>query len=202
MKKPSLEKTVVVTGAGRGIGRAVASRFVRAGCRVLTCSRSGDELQSAVDKIRSETGLKGAIEAVAADQSRPEDAVLLAERISAWGTGLDILVNNASILGPMTSIAEFPLEGWNAVLAINLTGPFLVTRALLPLMNHGGLIVNITSSVGRAGRARWGAYAVSKFGLEGLTQILADEVSRQGDHGGLAESRRDSNANAFKRLSQ
>lgn len=95
----------------------------------------------------------------------------------AFGT-IDILVNNASILGPRESIIRYPLSDWEEVVRVNLTALFLVTREALGLMvaRREGSIINLSSGVGRVGKARWGAYAVSKFGVEGFTQVLADEV--------------------------
>jgi len=95
---------------------------------------------------------------------------------------VDVLVNNASILGPRQELADYPIGAWEEVLRINLTGIFLITRAVLPGMiaRHAGSIINVTSGVGRRGKARWGAYAVSKAGLEGFTQVLSDEVREAG----------------------
>jgi NAD(P)-dependent dehydrogenase (short-subunit alcohol dehydrogenase family) len=91
-------------------------------------------------------------------------------------------VNNASILGPREPIANYPLAAWDEVIRINLTGLFLMTRTVLPIMleRTSGSMINVTSGVGRSGKARWGAYAVSKAGLECFTQVIADEVSQAG----------------------
>ena len=95
---------------------------------------------------------------------------------------IDILVNNAGILGPRVAIADYPIAEWEEVLRINLNGLFFITREVLPVMlaRRGGSIINLTSGVARLGKARWGAYAVSKAGLEGFTQVLADEVKASG----------------------
>jgi NAD(P)-dependent dehydrogenase (short-subunit alcohol dehydrogenase family) len=92
---------------------------------------------------------------------------------------LDILVNNASILGVRTSILDYPEDIWEEVIDVNLNGQFFVIKAVLPflLKSNNGSIINVSSSVGRRGKGLWGAYAASKFGLEGLTQVLADELS-------------------------
>jgi NAD(P)-dependent dehydrogenase (short-subunit alcohol dehydrogenase family) len=93
-----------------------------------------------------------------------------------------VLVNNASLLGPRVTIAQYPFDSWQEVLRVNLSGPFLITQAVLPTMasRRSGSIINVTSGVGRTGKARWGAYAISKAGLEGFTQVLADEVKESG----------------------
>ena len=95
---------------------------------------------------------------------------------------LDVLVNNASLLGPRVPIAEYPVSVWEDVVRVNLTGSFLMIREALKIMipQRSGSIINVSSGVGRAGRARWGAYAASKFGVEGLMQVLSDEVREFG----------------------
>jgi len=102
----------------------------------------------------------------------------LAGEIERRFDGLHVLVNNASLLGPRVPILEYPEEDWEAVVAVNLHGPFFVIKACLPLMipTSGGSIINVSSGVGRIGKPRWGAYAASKFALEGLTQLLAAEL--------------------------
>jgi NAD(P)-dependent dehydrogenase (short-subunit alcohol dehydrogenase family) len=89
-----------------------------------------------------------------------------------------VLVNNASVLGSRTAIADYPVSAWREVIDVNLNGLFLMTHQVLPIMlaRQRGSIINLTSGVGRVGKARWGAYAVSKAGLEGFTQVLADEL--------------------------
>jgi NAD(P)-dependent dehydrogenase (short-subunit alcohol dehydrogenase family) len=95
---------------------------------------------------------------------------------------LDVLVNNASALGPRVPMAQYPLQAWEEVVRVNLTGAFLISQEVLKIMmpQRQGAIINVSSGVGRVGRARWGAYAASKFGVEGLTQVLADEVREFG----------------------
>jgi NAD(P)-dependent dehydrogenase (short-subunit alcohol dehydrogenase family) len=91
-----------------------------------------------------------------------------------------VLVNNAGVLGPRVEILEYPEEEWRRVIEVNLTGPFLVSKAVVVHMPEGGSIVNVVSGVSVEGRAKWGAYSVSKFGVEGLTQILASELEERG----------------------
>jgi NAD(P)-dependent dehydrogenase (short-subunit alcohol dehydrogenase family) len=115
------------------------------------------------------------LQADVADRDQVKD--LAGEIMRRFGR-LHVLVNNASLLGPRVPLVEYPEEEWEAVIAVNLTGPFLVTKACLPLMTAAGegSIINVSSGVGRIGKPRWGAYAASKFGLEGLTQVLAAEL--------------------------
>lgn len=168
------EKFALVTGASRGIGKAVAKAYVREGASVIICGRNEEALHNACREI-SQYGEIGYIQA---DISDRDDVKRLANAVAErWGR-LHILVNNASILGVRTSILDYPEDVWEEVVKINLNAQFFVTKALLPLIlkSGNGSIINVSSSVGRRGIAKWGAYSASKFGLEGLTQVLADEL--------------------------
>lgn len=172
-------KAALITGASRGIGRAIAEAYARQGAKVFVCGRDQENLRVAVDEIRKSGG---EIEGLAGDVGNQDDVRrIVSAAVQRYGT-IHILVNNASILGPRETIALYPAAAWQEVLRINLTGIFLMIRAVLPTMlaQKAGSIINVTSGVGRRGKARWGAYAVSKAGLEALTQVLADEVSRDG----------------------
>lgn len=165
----------IITGAGRGIGRATAELFAREGARVVLCSRTSRELRSALSTIKAAGG-----EAVArvTDIGSPQQArALVRLAIRRYGR-LDLLINNAGILGPRVPLADYPLRDWQRVLRINLSGTFYLSREAARVMaaQGNGCIITLSSSVGRVGRAGWGAYAVSKFGVEGLMQVLADEL--------------------------
>lgn len=168
-----------MTGAGRGIGRAAALRFARAGAWVVLCARTRRELDATTAAIRAAGG-----QALArvTDIAAIEDVRALMALIKRRCGRLDVLINNAGILGPMVPLLAYPSRDWNRVLRVNLTGTFYVTQLAARLMaaQGRGRIIAISSSVGRAGRADWGAYAVSKFGLEGLTQVLAAELKDRG----------------------
>jgi NAD(P)-dependent dehydrogenase (short-subunit alcohol dehydrogenase family) len=169
-----LGKSALITGASRGIGRAIAAAYAQAGARVFICGRSPSD----VENTRRELGVDG----VAGDIARADDAQRIVSTVLERFGAIDVLVNNAAILGPRTAIADYPIAVWEEVLRINLTGLFLITREVLPAMlaRRSGSIINVTSGVGRIGKAKWGAYAVSKAGLEGFTQVLADEVKSAG----------------------
>ena len=168
-------KTAFITGGSRGIGKAVAAAYAREGAAVFICGRNPDYVGAALDELRR-TG--GDADGAAGDVSLPQDAQRLVDAALARFGTIDVLVNNASVLGPREPLATYPIPAWEEVLRINLTGIFLVTRAVLPAMmaRRAGSIINVTSGVGRRGKARWGAYAVSKAGVENFTQVLADEV--------------------------
>jgi NAD(P)-dependent dehydrogenase (short-subunit alcohol dehydrogenase family) len=171
-------RVALITGASQGIGQAVAAAFGREGAALVLCARRPGPLEIVAAAL---TGQGVDVLALPADVSRAADIVALAEAARKRFGRLHVLVNNASALGPMVPLADYPLEAWETVLAVNLTGPFLLTRACLPLLRAagGGSVINVSSGVGRAGRKGWGAYAVSKFGLEGLTQVLADELREE-----------------------
>lgn len=174
-----LGKVALVTGGSRGIGRAIAAAYARAGACVFICGRNSADVEDALREIRTDGG---EIDGVAGDISREVDVQrIVGAALERFGA-IDVLVNNASILGPREAIAVYPLEAWEEVIRINLTGVFLMTHEVLPAMlaRRSGSIINVTSGVGRAGRATWGAYAVSKAGLEGFTQVLAEEVKLAG----------------------
>ena len=170
-------KIAVVTGGGSGIGAAVARAFAREGAEVVICGRRVQALEATRAVIAS---AGGTAVVVPADLTRREDGVRLVEAIRTRFGRLDVLVNNAGILGAHAPIPEYPDDVWDAVIAANLTAVFRLTKASLPLMPRGGSIINVSSSVGRIGRAGWGAYSVSKFGVEGFSQVLADELRERG----------------------
>jgi NAD(P)-dependent dehydrogenase (short-subunit alcohol dehydrogenase family) len=172
-------KVALVTGGSRGIGRAVAAAYARAGARVYICGRNKDDLGTAVRELQASGG---AVDGETADVGSVEDVKRVVRGATRRFGTIDVLVNNASILGPRVTIAEYPDPAWQEVLRINLSGVFFLCREVLPLMlaKRSGSIINVTSGVGRKGKARWGAYAVSKAGLECLTQVLADEVKDSG----------------------
>ena len=168
-------KVALVTGGSRGIGKAVAAAYVREGAEVIIAAREVDTLETAAVDIRK---AGGRVVPLRADVANREEVKGLAEEIKRRFGRLHILVNNASLLGPRVPLLEYPEEDWEQVVAVNLHGPFFVIKACLPLMIQAGegSIINVSSGVGRIGKSRWGAYAVSKFGLEGLTQVLAAEL--------------------------
>ena len=168
-------KVALVTGGGRGIGRAIAQCLAEEGAAVAICSRTEQELKETVREIIERHG--EACYWVADLASAPASRSLVQKLLRRYSR-INILVNNASLLGPRKPVAGYPLREWEAVLKVNLTAPFVLTQEVLRVMipQKSGCILNITSSVGRQGRAQWGGYSVSKFGIEGLTQILAEEL--------------------------
>lgn len=169
------DRVALISGAGRGIGYSIANLFAREGARLILCSRTRSEIDELASKIRSDGGH---VYSEAMDISDPNQVSLLVQRgVDRLGP-VDILINNASLLGPMLPLSEMPLSEWEEVISVNLTSLFYLTQKVLQGREEKGhgCIINMTSSVGRKGRALWGAYSISKFGVEGITQVLAEEL--------------------------
>jgi NAD(P)-dependent dehydrogenase (short-subunit alcohol dehydrogenase family) len=171
------DKVIVVTGASQGLGKALALAFAEAGAKLVVNSRS----EESIAPIAQEAETLGAeVLAVAADVSDGADAQRLIDATVDRFGGIDVLINNAGVLGPRVAIEEYPEDEWRKVIDANLTGPYLVSRAAIPHLSEGASIINLVSGVSVDGRPEWGAYSVSKFGIEGLTQILAAELQERG----------------------
>ncbi|HJU03672.1 MAG TPA: SDR family oxidoreductase [Nitrospiraceae bacterium] len=165
----------IITGASRGIGRATAELFAREGARLVICSRTRRELTRAVTTIKARGG---DVAYRVMDIGSARHARSLVDMALRRYGKLDILINNAGMLGPRVPIIDYPSVEWNEVLRVNLHGVFYLSQHAARCMapQQSGCIITLSSSVGRVGRGSWGAYAVSKFGVEGLTQVMADEL--------------------------
>ena len=190
-------KVALVTGASQGLGRALALAYAEEGAKIVINSRNESSIKPVAEKAEG----KGAeVLALAADVSDGGDVQRLVDAAVERFGRIDVLVNNAGVLGPRVAIEEFPEDEWRKVIDANLTGPYLVSKAVIPHMPEGASIINVVSGVSVEGRAEWGAYSVSKFGIEGLTQILAAELEERGiranavDPGGM---RTDMRASAY-----
>jgi NAD(P)-dependent dehydrogenase (short-subunit alcohol dehydrogenase family) len=169
------DKVTLITGASQGLGRALALAFAREGARVAINARSEESIGPVAEEVEDAEVL-----ALAADVSKSADVErMVGETVERFGK-IDVLVNNAGLLGPRVRIEEYPEDEWREVIDANLTGPFLVSKAAIPHLPEGGSVINVVSGVSIEGRAGWGAYSVSKFGIEGLTQILAAELTGRG----------------------
>ena len=175
-KNPLQGRNALVTGAARGIGRAIAERLAREGARVAILDVNGDEARAAADDI----GLEAiGVCADVADAAQVQSAV--ESVLETWGS-LDILVNNAGIVGADAPVAELAESEWDRVLDINLKGTFLCSRAVVPAMvsRKRGVIVSLGSISGKEGNANMAPYSVSKAGIICFTKVLAKEVMADG----------------------
>lgn len=161
-----------MTGASRGLGRALAEGFAAEGARLVVTATALERLEGTLSRLH-EAGAEA--DGVALDLAVPASVEAVARETLAVLGRVDVLVNNASRLGERVALADYPQDVWDAVLATNLTGTLALTRELLPGMSHGGAVINVSS--GAAGRAGWGAYAVSKLALDGATAMLREELA-------------------------
>lgn len=172
------DKVILVTGAGDGIGRACAREYARLGATVLLLGRTQEKLEAVYDEIKAAGGREPGMIPLNLAVAMPRDHEQLAGMLEKEFGRLDALVHCAAILGDITPLEIYSADTWQQVLQVNLTAPAFLTQAMLPLLKAApsASVVFVSSSVGRKGRAFWGAYAVSKAGIESLTQILADEM--------------------------
>jgi NAD(P)-dependent dehydrogenase (short-subunit alcohol dehydrogenase family) len=169
------DKVALITGGGRGIGKAIAMAYAREGAKLALCARTGSELEQTVKEIQA---LKADCKGWSCDVSLEEPVRDFVANVMKVFGRIDVLVNNAGVMTRPVPIAELEVKKWDYTIAVNLRGPFLVTRAVLPIMmkQKSGSIINVSSSIGRTAYANFIAYATSKWGLEGFTQTIAAEV--------------------------
>lgn len=176
------ERVILVTGAGDGIGRAIALGCAARGATVILLGRTTEKLEKVYDEIQAAGGPEPAIFPMDLAGAIAAQYDMLAQRVEEQFGRLDGLVHNAAVLGMMTPIEHYPPEIWQELIQVNVNAPFLMTHALLPLLQRSAKeheyasVIFTSSGVGRRGRAFWGGYSTSKFAIEGLTQVLADEV--------------------------
>jgi NAD(P)-dependent dehydrogenase (short-subunit alcohol dehydrogenase family) len=180
-QKKLIKNVALITGATRGIGKAVAAAYLREGARLFICARNQQEVAATVRELRYDN-TDAQVDGCAGDVGKENDVCQIVDAVIERFQTIDTLVNNASLLGPRVALVDYPFGQWEDVIRVNLHGVFLLSQQVVKRMiaRRHGSIINVSSGVGRVGRARWGAYAVSKFGLEGLTQVLADEVKEFG----------------------
>ena len=173
-------KYVLITGASQGLGRQLAISYAREGAAGISIvARRSQALTEVRERIR-EVAPQTRVLVIVADLTRQEEVErVIATTLGEFGGRLDVLVNNASAIGPtpMPYLLDYPLEDFHEVINTNLVAPFLLIKKALPAMvEHGGSIINVTSDAGRVGYPGWGAYGISKFGIEGMSQTWAAEL--------------------------
>src|SRR5688572_21469139 len=172
-------KVVMITGASRGLGAALAEEFAAAGARLSICSRNGAEILAMGQRLSSPGAVSVAQPVDLRDESSVRDWI---ERTTAELGTPDVVINNASLLGLRVPLIQFPIGEWRRVIEANLDGAFFVSRLVLPGMvaRGSGSIINVSSGAATPPRTNWGAYAVSKAALEALSLNLAAELSGTG----------------------
>lgn len=174
------DKVAIITGGGSGIGKAIAKCYVKEGAKVVLAARNKANLAATVKEL---TDMGGVAKAIECDVTKEQAIIdMVAETVKTFGR-IDILVNNSGIGGPTANVVDLTLEGWNEILAVDLTGSMLCAREALKHMipAKSGNIINIGAEGGRSGDGRSGypmraGYCCAKMGVIGLTETLAQEV--------------------------
>lgn len=172
---PLSGRTILVTGASSGIGRGLSIEYAGAGARVFVTGRSEVELATTIAGLP-----RGSVTSVAADLTSEAGRRSIATAIDHGGGVLDVAVHAAGLLGPPgVTLAEYPEDEWRSVLEVNVTAVHLLHQALTPYLEaaEAPVVIGLSSTVGREGRAGWGMYAVSKHALEGWLSTLAQEFA-------------------------
>ncbi|SNR90289.1 YciK family oxidoreductase [Pseudomonas segetis] len=172
------DRVILVTGAGRGIGAAAAKTFAAHGATVLLLGKTESNLSKVYDEIEAAGHPQAAVIPFNLETALPHQYDELAAMIENEFGKIDGLLHNASIIGPRTPVEQLSGENFMRVMQVNVNAMFMLTSTLLPLLklSSDASVVFTSSSVGRKGRAYWGAYGVSKFATEGFMQTLADEL--------------------------
>ena len=170
-------RVILITGAGDGIGRACALSCAAHGATVVLVGRTQSKLEEVYDAIEAAGHPQPALCPLNLETATEKDYEDLADQLFDTFGKLDGLVHNAAELGPRTLLDNVKADAWMRVMQVNVNAPFLLTKAMMPLLraSSDASIVLLSSSVGRKGRAYWGPYAISKFAVEGMMQVLADE---------------------------
>ncbi|MFP4263504.1 MAG: YciK family oxidoreductase [Halomonas sp.] len=176
------DRVILVTGAGDGIGRAAALAFASHGATVILLGRTIAKLEAVYDEIEAAGGPQPAIFPLNFEGATLKDYHDMAETLDREFGRLDGILHNAGLLGRIMPFEQYNPELWEQVMQVNINGPTWMTQALLPLLKSSpdASVIFTSSSVGRRGRAYWGAYSVSKFATEGFMELLADELEHLG----------------------
>jgi len=172
------DRVILVTGAGDGIGRAAATAFAQHGATVILLGRTIPKLEKVYDVIEQEGWAQAAIYPMNLEGASAKDYEDLAERLEEEFGRLDGLLHNAALLGGLTPFENYDIERWYKVMQVNLNAPMMLTQACLPLMKQASdasLVFTVSNQVKQA-KAYWGAYGVSKWALQGLMKMLAEEL--------------------------
>ncbi|WP_206485450.1 YciK family oxidoreductase [Thalassotalea sp. G2M2-11] len=174
------DKTILVTGAGDGIGRQAALTYAQLGATVILLGKTVAKLEKTYDEIVANNGPEPAIIPLDLKGATKQNYIDMSATIAEQFGQLDGALFNASILGELTPYTHINEQIWQDVMQVNVTAQHLMAQALIPtlLLAPNASLVFTTSTVGSEGRAFWGAYSVSKFATEGLMQVIADEYDK------------------------
>ncbi|EAM8009015.1 TPA: YciK family oxidoreductase [Salmonella enterica] len=174
-------RIILVTGASDGIGREAALTYARYGATVILLGRNEEKLRRVAQHIADEQHVQPQWLTLDLLTCTAEECRQVADRIATHYPRLDGVLHNAGLLGEIGPMSEQDPQIWQDVMQVNVNATFMLTQALLPLLlkSDAGSLVFTSSSVGRQGRANWGAYATSKFATEGMMQVLADEYQNR-----------------------
>ena len=169
---------ILITGAGDGIGKAATMAFAEVGAQLILAGRTLAKLEQVYDSIVAAGYIEPTLYPIDLEGATDEDYEQLAVEIDQQFGRLDGLLHNAGILGQRTPLSNYRSDVWDRVIKINITAQFQMTQALMPVLEKSpdASVLFTSSGVGRTGRAFWGAYAVSKFAVEGLVQTWASEL--------------------------
>ncbi len=170
-------RVILVTGATAGIGRAVSRALITHGATVILHGRNAHALETTYQEVR-DLGPEPTVVQLDLERAQDEECQSLTENLESRFGRIDGLLHNASILGERSPIDAYDIGLWQKVMQVNLNASFILTKCMLPLLHQSedASVLFTTSGVGSQGRAHWGAYCVSKFGVEGFAQTLADEL--------------------------
>ena len=176
------DRIILVTGAGSGIGKSAALSCAKAGAKVILAGKTPEKLESIYSLIIKNNCPEPSVYPIDFQGASVDDFALLSESINDQFGRLDGLLHNASILGQRTPLNHYSPELWDKVMQINVTSQFQMTQRLMDVLEKSSdaSVIFTSSGVGRAGRAYWGAYAVSKFAIEGMMQVWASEIDGLG----------------------
>ena len=172
-------KVILITGASEGIGRVAAKTYAQYGATVILHGRDLKKLEAVYDEIEAAAYAQPAIIPLNFSSAKPADFEQVAISIEQEFGRLDGILHSAGVLGDITPLEMYDPDTWDEVMKINLRAPYLLTQSLMPLLKQSAdaSIIFMGSSVGRKTRPFWGAYAVSKYGIEGLNLLLAEELA-------------------------
>jgi len=172
-------RTILVTGAGDGIGSAVSRTLALHGATVVLLGRTLSKLEAVYDQIEAAGGTQPAIYPLNLEGATEHDYLEMADKLDTEFGSLEGLLHNAAQLRLLSRIDDYDIQTWFQVMQTNLNGPFMLTQACLPLLRKArdASLLFTSDHLGRKGKAYWGAYTVSKFGIEGLMQVMAEELS-------------------------